>query len=222
MTGGEWDKWLDAYSPLAQIEPAERARLEALPAVQMPAGTVLFSPGSPCRGFVLVLDGRVRVSLTSENGRMLTLYRVGVGETCVQTTLCAAAGGEYSAEGVAETGITLVVVPLGLFDELTASSRAFRQFVFSRFGERMADMTRILETIAFVRVDARLAKALLSKPAGSPVAITHQALADEIGSAREVVTRQLQAFARQKLVGLRRGAIDVIDRHGLGLIGQIS
>lgn len=100
---------------------------------------------------------------------MLTLYRVGVGETCMQTTLCAAGGGAYSTAGVAETDVTLAMVPLPLFDRLTGESKIFRQFVFSRFGDRMAEMTRVLETIAFVRVDARLARALLARPADKPV-----------------------------------------------------
>ncbi|MCC2097900.1 MAG: cyclic nucleotide-binding domain-containing protein, partial [Hyphomicrobiales bacterium] len=77
------DSWLDRYPPLRDIEPQPRAQLAALPAMPIPAGTELFAPGSPCRGFVLVIEGSVRVSLTSETGRMLTLYRVGVGETCI-------------------------------------------------------------------------------------------------------------------------------------------
>jgi CRP/FNR family transcriptional regulator len=214
--------WLDRYRPLAGIEADARAQLQALPALHVPAGTELFAPGSPCQGFVLVVEGSVRVSLTSESGRMLTLYRVGVGETCIQTTLCAAGGGAYSAEGVAETDLTLAMVPLLLFDRLTAESKVFRQFVFARLGDRMAEMTRVLETIAFVRVDARLARALLAKPFDKSVSVTHQELADEIGSAREVVSRQLQIFARQKLVLLHRGSVEISDRHGLGLVAQIA
>jgi CRP/FNR family transcriptional regulator len=214
--------WLERYGPLAGIEADSRLQLQALPALHVPAGTELFAPGSPCQGFVLVVEGTVRVSLTSESGRMLTLYRVGVGETCIQTTLCAAGGGAYSAAGVAETDVTLAMVPLPLFDRLTGESKIFRQFVFSRFGDRMAEMTRVLETIAFVRVDARLARALLARTAGAPFSATHQELADEIGSAREVVSRQLQIFARQKLVLLNRGSVEISDRHGLGLVAQIA
>ena len=214
--------WLGAYAPLRDMEPTARGQLAGLTPMRAPAGTVLFAPGAPCAGYVLVLEGQVRVSLTSESGRALTLYRVGPGQTCIQTTLCATGGGVYSAEGVAETDVVLTAVPLALFDRLLGQSTVFRRFVFSRFGERLAEMTHVLETIAFVRVDARLAAALLARSADGAVKITHQEMADEIGSAREVISRQLHVFAQQELVALRRGTIAILDRHRLSLIAQAS
>ncbi len=187
MSGG----WLETYTLLGTLESDAATQLSRLPVQAVPSGQTLFAPGAACRGFVLVLEGNVRVSIAGSTGRTLVLYRVGFGETCVQTTLCMTSGDVYSAEGRTETPVRLVIVPPRLFDELMATSPAFRSFVFARFGARFNEMIHILESIAFVRVDARLAQALLSHAQGGEVGMTHQGLAEEINSAREVVGRQL-------------------------------
>lgn len=221
MEGQAAGSWIDGYKPLQPLGADERARLSRLQVMQVPAGTVLFSPGSDCKGFVVVLSGSVRVSMTTQTGRNLTLYRVGLGETCIQTTLCMTGGDAYSAEGVAETDVRLVLVPPVLFEQLMAQSDVFRAFVFSRFGARFSEMMHVLETIAFVRVDARLAAALLARRTDGVVTATHQELADEIGSAREVVSRQLKVFAGQNLIALQRGHIELIDANRLAMIARV-
>ena len=133
--------------------------MAGLQPVHVGKGKTLFAPGAPCAGFVLVLEGRVRVGLTAENGRRLALYRVAPGETCVQTTLCLLGGLDYSAEGEAESDLRLVVVPPALFLRLLRECPVFSHYVFERFGARLAEMTRLIETIAFLRIDARLAAA---------------------------------------------------------------
>ena len=208
--------WLDGFAPLRALDAAGRKELERLPELQIPKGKVLFSAGSPCQGFVILLDGGVRVNVTGENGRRLVLYRVAPGETCVQTTLCLMGALDYSAEGVAETDLRLVIVPPALFKRLLRDSGDFAQFVFERFGARLAEMTRLVETIAFLRVDARLASAVLLRAgAGASFEATHQELAEDIGAAREVVSRQLSLFQRAGLVRLARGRIEIGDRAGL-------
>jgi CRP/FNR family transcriptional regulator len=189
----------------------------------IPRAKTLFSPGSACQGFVLVLEGVVRVAVTAENGRRLLLYRVAPGETCVQTTLCLMGGLDYSAEGVAESDLRLVVVPPAVFNRLLRESPDFARFVFERFGSRLAEMTRLIETIAFLRVDARLAAALLARAdAAGALAATHQALAEDLGAAREVVSRQLAEFQRAGLLRLGRGHIALIDRKRLADLACVT
>jgi CRP/FNR family transcriptional regulator len=208
--------WLDSFAPLAALDAPARACLAALPILNFAKGKVLFAPGAACQGFVLLLEGRIRVGLTAENGRRLMLYRVTAGETCMQTTLCLLGDENYSAEGVAESELRLVIVPPALFQRLLRESSAFAHFVFGRFGARLGEMTRLVETIAFLRVDARLAAALLAR-AGErgALAATHQDLAEDIGAAREVVSRQLALFQRAGYLRLGRGRIVVTDRHAL-------
>lgn len=215
--------WTDRVPALRGVEPAARALLADLQPMEIDAGRVLFSPGAACSGFAVVLTGVVRVGVNSEGGRALTLYRVSNDEVCVQTTLCLMAGLDYTAEGVTETKVTLVMIPAARFDALMASSKVFRSFVFSRFGARLQDISRLLETIAFARIDARLAAALVSRAdSDGRVATTHQGLAEEVGTAREVVSRQLEAFARAGLVRTARGEVQLLDRAGLEMRASVT
>lgn len=217
--------WIDAYAPLAGLDAPTRARFSALKPRHAPAGARMFAPGSSCQGFVLVLRGSVRVDMTGRGGRSLTLYRVGPAETCVQTTLCMLGADVYTAEGVAETDIDFVVTPATLFEEAMAGSDGFRRFVFARFASRLGEMMRLLETIAFVRVDARLAAAMQARAdrAGAPVVTaTHQQLAEEVGTAREVVSRQLDSFRRDGLVALTRGRIAILDPARLAALASVT
>jgi len=215
--------WTDRVPALRGVEPAARTLLADLLPMEIDAGRVLFSPGAACSGFAVVLTGVVRVGVNSEGGRALTLYRVSNDEVCIQTTLCLMAGLDYTAEGVTETKVTLVMIPAARFDALMASSKVFRSFVFSRFGARLQDISRLLETIAFARIDARLAAALVSRAdSDGRVATTHQGLAEEVGMAREVVSRQLEAFARAGLVRTARGEVQLLDRAGLEMRASVT
>lgn len=214
--------WRGRCEGLRALAPATARLLDDLTPVDIAAGATLFSPGRACQGFVIVLDGAVRVTLTSSSGRSLLLYRVGPGETCVQTTLCLTAGRSYSAEGVTEKPTRLIVIPRARFESLMRAED-FRAFVFERFGARLDDMTRVLETIAFTRIDARLAQALLDRAdAAGEVTATHQQLADDIGSAREVVSRQLKVFTREKLVEAGRGALVLRDAAALRALARVT
>ena len=204
------------------FEPDVAAELDRLPRHRLPAGTVLFRPGDDAQGFVLVSRGAVSVFLTGRNGREISLYDVRPGQTCVQTTLCLTAGRSYSAEGVTEKPTRLIVIPRARFESLMRAED-FRAFVFERFGARLDDMTRVLETIAFTRIDARLAQALLDRAgAAGEVTATHQQLADDIGSAREVVSRQLKIFAREGLVEAGRGALVLRDAAALRALTRVT
>jgi CRP/FNR family transcriptional regulator, anaerobic regulatory protein len=143
------------------------------------------------------------------------LCRVAAGETCVQTTLSLLGDENYCAECVAESALRLVIVPPALFKRLLRESSAFAHFVFGRFGARLGEMTRLIEIIAFLRVGARLAAALLAR-AGErgALTVTHQDLAEDIGAAREVVSRQLALFQRAGAVRLGRSG-----RSGLRDVG---
>ncbi|MDE2361779.1 MAG: Crp/Fnr family transcriptional regulator [Hyphomicrobiales bacterium] len=208
--------WVDGVPALAGLEPAARALLADVRPFDVEAGRALFTPGSACSGFAVVLSGVVRVGVNSEGGRALTLYRVARDEVCVQTTLCLMAGLDYTAEGVTETQVRMAMIPAARFDALMAASKIFRTFVFSRFGARLQDISKLLETIAFARVDSRLAATLLARAdTDGTVAATHQALAEEMGTAREVVSRQLDAFAKAGLVRTARGEVRVLDRPAL-------
>lgn len=193
------------------------ARLEALLAqaqlVRAPAGAVLFDANQPCRGFPLLLEGSVRVTKAAPSGREILLYRVEPGQGCILSGGCLLGHSDYSAKGMAETDIVLLHIPGGLFHELLLESEPFRHFVFSMYGERLAEVMELVEAVAFQRLDARLAQLLIRR--GPVVQATHQALADELGSVREIVSRLLRGFEERGWVRLERERVTVLDPKAL-------
>jgi CRP/FNR family transcriptional regulator, anaerobic regulatory protein len=180
-------------------------------AMKVPRGTVLFRPEAACQGFVVVLKGSIKVSLIAENGREIVLYRVRPGEVCLQTFGCLVNHTAYSAEGVAETDLEIEVIPPGEFQRRVGSEPEFRDALFSAVASRFSDLERLVEDVALSTIAERLARALLRLAIDDMVDATHEALAIEIGSAREVVSRQLAQFARDGLIEVGRGHIALRD-----------
>ncbi len=174
-----------------------------------PEGAVLFRPGDPCGGFLLLQQGSVRVELLAPDGHALLLYRLGPGDACALTIACLFAQEAYGAEARAETAIAGRLLPAAAFQALMADSADFRAFVMAGFGARMAALLERIETLSFRPVDARLAALLLAR--GPVLAATQAEIAVEIGSAREVVSRRLAGLARLGAVELARGEVRVLD-----------
>ncbi|MGE5468503.1 MAG: Crp/Fnr family transcriptional regulator [Ignavibacteria bacterium] len=208
------DAALEALYPVLGALPTElrEKALRQAQTVTVPAGTVLFDEHQPCQGFPFILGGGIRVVKPAANGRELPLYRVLPGESCIITSSCLLGHADYNARGVTEGPTTLVLLPRPLFDELLAQA-AFRDFVFRLFAERMADLMQLIEEVAFRKLDQRLANLLLGK--GKLLHATHQQLADELGSVREMVSRLLKGFAEQGLVRLGREQVEILDPAGL-------
>lgn len=187
----------------------ERIRREAR-VVTLPAGRKVFRPGDTCQGLPLVIEGRVRVQMTSESGHEIVLYRVGSAEVCTLSIGCLMAGRGYRAEAVVESPTTVLMLSHELFDGLMGASSAFRRQIMASYGERLETLMLLVEEVAFRRMDERLADWLRERSVQSPLHITHQALAVELGTAREVVSRLLKEFERRGWLQLSRGRIDII------------
>ena len=184
----------------------------------VPKGTVLFDENSPCQAFPMVLDGSVRVVKSAPSGRELQLYRVLPGESCILSTGCMMGNAPYSATGIAETDLTVVALPPHLFHKLLSEHVPFRNYVFGLFTERITELMQLVEAVAFHKLDQRLAALLLGK--GRIVHTTHQQLADELGSVREIVSRLLKTFAERGLVSLGREEIELTDPPALRQIAE--
>jgi len=182
----------------------------------MEKGTVIFGPAKAPEHLVMLLDGTIQVQQISDSGREIILYRVHAGSSCVLTSACVLAYEDYSARGVAETDIEAALIPKNTFDDLMGESKEFRHFVMSAFTTRLTEMFHMIEEVAFKRIDYRLALTLieLSKE-GNIVNATHQNLAAELGSAREVVSRQMAEFQNNGWVLQHRGMIEIINRSEL-------
>lgn len=203
--------------------PRRRARgaMSAAPQ-RIAAGTVLFRPGDPCRGFVVLHEGSLRVTLEAANGREVVLYRVTPGDICLQTFNCLVQGRRYSARGVAETPLAAAILSPEAFHEALARDDAFRRRVFAAVARRFADFEQLVEDVALTGFEARLARALLRLADRSDlVRATHEQLASETGSGRAVVSRQLAAFAAAGHVSLQRGLVTLIDRPALQKVAGV-
>ncbi len=201
---------------LAAVEPGVLRKAGAsAQVVSLPAGQTVFEPGSACRNYIVVLDGAVKVRLLAASGREIVLYRVTGGETCVLTTSCLIQGTDYDAEAVTETPVTALLIPKAAFDDMMNDSGPFRRFIFSSFSTRLNELLGLVNEVAFGHIDKRLAAWLLARATGGQVEVTHQAIAAELGTAREVVSRLLKELERRGLVALTRGEITITDEMGL-------
>lgn len=215
------EDWISRFQGLSRLPERIRGILDTRSTViRMPKGTVIFGPGNSPENLLFLLDGTVRVQQLAENGREIVLYRVQAGESCVMTTACLLAYEDYSAEGVAETDIKAAAIPRSVFDDLISQSKEFRTFVFSAYSKRITDLFHVIEDIAFQRMDIRLAQKLLDLKQGVTVKATHQQLAAELGTAREVISRQLSEFQRRDWIKQTRGNVELLDEASIAKLAQ--
>ncbi|OIQ89973.1 cAMP receptor protein [mine drainage metagenome] len=208
--------WLEAFPDLERLDPeARRALAEQGRRVSIPAGSVLFRDGDLCQAFLLVLEGQVRVQKVAESGREIVLYRVEAGQSCIMTTACLLGDLPYGAEGLTESPVEAVALPGMLFHRLLAQSDPFRRFIFTAYSTRLAGLLSLIEEVAFGRIDRRLAGLLLDQAEAGTVRATHQDLAVELGSAREVISRQLKEFERRGWIALARGQLSLLNPAAL-------
>lgn len=214
MSSGDWTERFQGTRALPRnvrdrlIQVAQVRRYEK--------GHQVFGPDNVPDSLLFLYEGTIRVSQTSDNGRDIVLYRVDAGESCVLTTACMLAEEAYNAEGIAETDITVVVLPKLAFDRLIAEEPAFRSFVFAAYSRRLIDLLRVVDDVAFGRIDVRLADRLLSLAGGDKeILATHQQIASELGTAREVISRVLHDFQKRGFISQTRGRIALIDKPAL-------
>lgn len=189
--------------------------------VTVPANTTIFRQGDSCENYLLVLTGSVKVFSRAENGREVILYRVKDGESCTLTTACLFASNLYPAEGITETESTALMVPRNIFNQGLAESEMFRKTIFDQYAKRLSDVINLVEDLSFGRIDIRLARLLLQLSSHSrTLETTHQNLATELGSAREVVSRQLKDFEHKGIIALQRGSITISDLTALQKIAE--
>jgi CRP/FNR family transcriptional regulator len=207
--------WLEQFPDLRELDQhAKELLVKYSRIVEAPIGTIGYREGTPCGAYVMRLAGKSRVYKMSASGREILLYRVAAGETCVITTTCLLGNSDYPASTIVEEPIRDVLIPASAFNQLMIDSVVFRKFVMTNYGALISDLIVLLDEVAFHSLDARLAKILLDSKS-SQITRTHQQIADELGTAREVVSRQLKRLEIKGAVTLGRGQVDVIDRSAL-------
>ena len=186
--------------------------------VQAPDGACLFRPGDDRQAFLIVQSGAVRVEQTNSAGRTVVLYRVTAGDSCGLTTTCLLSGKPYAGYGYAEGDVTAVAIPPSRFRALLNSDPQFQELVFRGFAARVGELTEVIDDLLEHRTDRRLARWLAARGAGE-IRMTHEDVAQELGTAREVASRTLKAFETKGWITLGRGSVrvlqaDALRRHG--------
>lgn len=185
--------------------------------VSLPVGFHPFQEGSGCPNVAFVGRGDIRVFKVSSEGREITLYHVTEGETCLLTLNAAIGNSLYPASAVAEAAVEAVVVPVERFRSWIQRDESIRTFVFEQMAHRVSDLMALIHEVVFRRMDRRLADYLLRGFEGqgaedNVLAVTHGAIAGELGTAREVVSRVLKELEREGAVKLGRSHIELADQ----------
>lgn len=174
-----------------------------------PEKAEIYCDGDVCRAIAFLISGEIRVYKTGSGGREITLYEVCSGETCILNASCILSGINYPAHATATVGGEMLLIPAADFRKLIARHEFLRDFVFSVLSRRLAEVMALIEEVAFGRMDQRLLEYLRSRSNHNVLFVTHQKIADDLGTSREVVSRLLKDFEKRGIVSLSRQHVKV-------------
>ena len=183
-------------------------------AVSVPDGTLIFAPGDESRAFLIVTKGAVRVEQTNSAGRTVVLYRVGAGDSCVLTTTCLLSERPYSGFGYADGDVNATAISAAKFRSLLQKDTSFQNLVFRGFAQRVGELTDVIDDLLEHRTDLRLAR-WLARQTEPAINMKQNEIAQELGTAREVVSRALKSFEERGWIKIGRGVVSVLDRAAL-------
>ena len=196
-------------------EPAREFR-QAAYYTRIGAGKDIFVEGDAVQAIALMLSGNVRVYKIGENGREITLYRFGLGESCILTASAILNQQRFPAVALVESEAEAIMIPADTFRDWVRRYDEWRDFIFELLAQRLASTMAIVDEVVFHRMDARVAALLLRRAdQGSIVRLTHQEVAAELGTSREVISRILEGFDSAGLISAARGQVELLDPEGL-------
>jgi len=175
-----------------------------------PAEMLVYSEGDTCAAIAFILSGEIRVYKAAEGGREITLYEIGRGETCILNASCVLANTSYPANAVSTKEGTMLLLPADDFRKLMDTSENVRHFVFGIMSRRLTTVMALVEEVAFGRMDIRLREYLSEKADHGILRSTHQKIAGDLGTSREVVSRLLKDLERKGIVALSRSEITLL------------
>ena len=183
-----------------------------------PPGQNLRSRKDDCLGFVIVKKGRIRVYMTSNEGREITLYRLIDGDMCLFSASCAMSNIQFDVMLKSEEESEVVIISPGVYKELMDSSLPVAKYTTELLSSRLSDIMWLMDQVLNKRLDSRLAALLVEESnlrESNIISLTQEQLANHLGTAREVVTRMLKNFQSEGLVQLKRGTVELINIKAL-------
>lgn len=213
--------YFPVFSRLNEAQQETLAR--ALARRSVPRGTVLHGGGADCQGLVLVLSGQLRAYILSDEGREITVYRLFERDACLFSASCMMRSVQFDLTIEAEKDAEVYIIPPLVFKALMEESAALANYTNEVMSSRFSDVMWLIEQILWKRFDQRLAAFLLEESAleASPLLhITHEKIANHMGTAREVVTRMLRYFQSEGMVKLARGTVEIVREQRLRALGD--
>lgn len=183
-------------------------------------GSQLADSGVSCKFMTFVMAGCIKIFKLSPEGREITFFRVEQGDCCIMSAACILSGRPFPAMAVAEDAVTAVALSGPAFTGFYGRSAALRQYIMGMFADRFEAMSMLVEEITFNRMDKRLAKFLVQNRKQEKLETTHEAIASELGTAREVVSRLLNDFQKKGYVRLSRGELAIEDATALRRLAE--
>ena len=204
-----WDKLAPAHQQLISRTIVPRT---------LGKGAVLHDGSADCAGLVLIKSGQLRAYILSEDGREITLYRLLDQDICLFSASCVMRSVQFEIMICAEKDSEVYILPPHIFKRIMDESAPLANYVNELMATRFSEVMWLIEQIMWKSVDKRLGSFLLDESAleGSyELKLTHEAIANHLGTAREVVTRMLRYFQNEGHVKLTRGTVEITDREGL-------
>ena len=182
--------------------------------ISAPAGTIICISGDICQQLIILQQGVVRVYHPAADGRSITLYHIGKNESCIVTASCIINGASFPAIAETETAVKGYAIPAEKVQEWMQTEPQWQHYLFGLLAQRMASLIELVDALAFKHLDNRLAEWLLrqsERHSRQHINTTHQFIAEDLASSREVISRLLKEFEREQLIKLGRGYIKILD-----------
>ena len=210
-----WEK----LPPEAKIDLLDQGQ-----SVNLSAGEFICMEGDVCHHLPLVISGSARVYKIGANGREITLYHLDRGDSCIMTASCIISQKVFPAFAIAETEVEAFIIPANNLRAWVKYNPIWQEYIFGILAQRLANVIEIVEEVAFRRLDCRIASYLVNNSDNKlkTVQITHEVIAQELGSSREVISRILKTFEKQEILSLSRGKIELKNWSELEKIAQLG
>ncbi|MGE5494715.1 MAG: Crp/Fnr family transcriptional regulator [Burkholderiales bacterium] len=202
-------EYLELFEFYEKMDEADKALLKnAVLKKELSQGQIMTGDNSQCNGVPMVAKGRLRLFRISDKGREMTLYRINEGQMCLLAAVCAMGDTQYDFSIEAEKSSTLLIIPPEIFGRLFARSQPFRTYMFNELAKRLITSVETIEMLVFSSIEERILEYLRQKAGKTgEVKVTHEKMAVDLGSSREVITRQLKKMSEKGLLRLGRGKI---------------
>lgn len=209
----------DAFPVWDKLQSDQQARiLQTLIFRSVKKGTMLHNGDDDCTGLLLVKSGQLRAYILSEEGREITLYRLFDRDLCLFSASCIMRSIQFAVTIQAEKDTDLWVIPAEVYQDMMEQSAPVSNYTNELMASRFSEVMWLMEQVMWKRFDQRLAQFLLEESAlegSQTLYLTHEKIANHLGTAREVVTRMLRYFQSEGMVQLRRGVVELTDRAKL-------